>query len=129
MLVRKLVLRGYNVRVLARNQAQVVGILPSSVGIVEGDISSLASLREAVEGVDKASCCAHRRGIVACLALPAWKPERHRVQGRLVCRADAYEATSRACRLCTVQELRSQRWVTQSWWRSRALPDLLTNCR
>ena len=71
VLVRKLVLRGYNVRVLARNQAQVMGILPSSVGIVEGDVSSPASLREAVEGIDKASRCAHRHGITACPALPA----------------------------------------------------------
>lgn len=54
VLVRKLVLRGYNVRVLARNRAAVVGILPSSVGIIEGDVSSNESLRQAVEGVDKA---------------------------------------------------------------------------
>ena len=54
VLVRKLVLRGYNVRVLARNKAQVAGILPSSVGIVEGDVGSPQTLREAVEGVDKA---------------------------------------------------------------------------
>ena len=54
-MVRKLVLRGYNVRVLARNKAQVVGILPSSVGIIEADVASSESLRAAVEGVDKAS--------------------------------------------------------------------------
>ena len=54
VLVRKLVLRGYNVRVLARNKAQVAGILPSSVGIIEGDVGSPQTLREAVEGVDKA---------------------------------------------------------------------------
>ena len=55
VLVRKLVLRGYNVKVLARNKAQVVGILPSSVGIIEGDVASSESLRAAVEGIDKAS--------------------------------------------------------------------------
>ena len=54
VLVRKLVLRSYNVRVLARNKAQVAGILPSSVGIIEGDVGSPQTLREAVEGVDKA---------------------------------------------------------------------------
>ena len=54
VLVRKLVLRGYNVRVLARNKEQVAGILPSSVGIIEGDVGSPQTLREAVEGVDKA---------------------------------------------------------------------------
>ncbi len=55
MLVRKLVLRGYNVRVLVRNKAQVLGILPSSVVIIEGDVESPESLRAAVEGTDKAS--------------------------------------------------------------------------
>ena len=90
VLVRKLVLRGYNVRVLARNQAQVMGILPSSVGIVEGDVSSPASLREAVEGIDKASRCAHRHGIIACPASPARKPGGHRLHGMLVCRAIAW---------------------------------------
>ena len=55
VLVRKLVLRGYNVRVLVRNKAQVLGILPSSVGIIEGDVGSPETLRAAVEGTDKAS--------------------------------------------------------------------------
>ena len=55
MLVRKLVLRGYNVKVLVRNKAQVLGILPSSVGIIEGDVGSPETLRAAVEGTDKAS--------------------------------------------------------------------------
>ena len=55
VLVRKLVLRGYNVRVLVRNKAQVLGILPSSVGIIEGDVGSPEAFRAAVEGIDKAS--------------------------------------------------------------------------
>ena len=55
VLVRKLVLRGYNVRVLVRNKAQVLGILPSSVGIIEGDVGNPESFRAAVEGIDKAS--------------------------------------------------------------------------
>lgn len=54
MLVRKLVLRGYRVVVLARNRAEVAQALPSSVQIVEGNIGSAQACRTAIQGIDKA---------------------------------------------------------------------------
>lgn len=53
MLVRKLVLRGYDVVVLARNTEEVAQKLPSAVRVVQGDISDPLACRNAVEGVDK----------------------------------------------------------------------------
>ncbi len=53
MLVRKLVLRGYKVTVLARNREEVAQSLPSSVRIVEGDISDVQACRIAIAYADK----------------------------------------------------------------------------
>lgn len=53
VLVRKLVLRGYKVVVLARNREEVAQSLPSSVKIVEGDIADVQACRAAIQGADK----------------------------------------------------------------------------
>lgn len=53
VLVRKLVLRGYKVTVLARNREEVAQSLPSSVRIVEGDITDVQACRTAIAYADK----------------------------------------------------------------------------
>ena len=53
MLVRKLVLRGYTVRVLTRAAAEAGQALPSSVEIVEGGLEDAAACRQAIAGADK----------------------------------------------------------------------------
>ena len=53
VLVRKLVLRGYKVVVLARDREEVAQSLPSSVRIVQGDIGDLQACRTAIQDADK----------------------------------------------------------------------------
>ena len=59
ILVRKLVLRGYGVRVLVRDRAAAVesGVIPPGVELVEGDVGELEDVRDAVHGVAKVVCC------------------------------------------------------------------------
>jgi putative NADH-flavin reductase len=56
VLVRKLLLRGYNVRAMVREktmQNAVGELLPQKVEVVIGDIGDYKSCRKAMEGVDK----------------------------------------------------------------------------
>ena len=53
VVVRKLLLRGYTVKVLSRNPA--LTNYPESVEVIEGDVGDFDSVRQAVKGVDKVS--------------------------------------------------------------------------
>ncbi|CAL8469928.1 g9470 [Coccomyxa elongata] len=61
VLVRKLVLRGYKVVVLARDREEVAQSLPSSVRIVQGDIGDVQACRTAIQDADKVVYCARAR--------------------------------------------------------------------
>ena len=65
ILVRKLLLRGYNVRALVRDRTgldrDVSEVIPQSVEIVYGDVGDYGSCRKAMEGVDKVMCCSTAR--------------------------------------------------------------------
>eukprot|EP00951_Prasinocladus_malaysianus_P020855 scaffold171630_cov27-Prasinocladus_malaysianus.AAC.1 len=50
VVVRKLLLRGYTVKVFARNTEAE---FPTSVEVVEGDVGDYASVKAALKGVDK----------------------------------------------------------------------------
>ncbi len=54
MLVRKLVLRGYTVRVLTRAAQEAGQALPASVQVVQGALEDAAACRDAIAGADKA---------------------------------------------------------------------------
>lgn len=59
ILVRKLLLRGYKVRVLVRDkEAAVEGGMPPSVEVFEGDIGELDTVQRAMVGISKVVCCA-----------------------------------------------------------------------
>lgn len=59
VLVRKLLLRGYSVKVFVRNsEGDAQDVLPASVELFEGDVGNLADCQRAVEGVDKIVYCA-----------------------------------------------------------------------
>lgn len=59
IVVRKLLLRGYNVRVMCRDlDDQASSLLPSTVEIVRGDVGDLGACQRAVKGMDKVSCLA-----------------------------------------------------------------------
>lgn len=54
IVVRKLLLRGYNVRVMCRDlQDEAASLLPSSVEILRGDVGDLDACQRAVNGMDK----------------------------------------------------------------------------
>jgi len=58
VLVRKLLLRGYTVKALVRElDEDGSNGLPPSVEQVVGEVGDLASLRQAVKGIDKIICC------------------------------------------------------------------------
>ena len=52
VVVRKLLLRGYTVKVLSRNPSLTTNY-PESVEVIEGDVGDFSSVRQAVKGVDK----------------------------------------------------------------------------
>lgn len=59
IVVRKLLLRGYNVRVMCRDlQDDATSLLPSSVEILRGDVGDLDACQRAVNGMDKVIYCA-----------------------------------------------------------------------
>lgn len=65
LVVRKLMLRGYNVKALVRNaDKDVVDTLPTSVEIVTGDVGEPESLKDAVEGCNKIIYCATARSSI-----------------------------------------------------------------
>ena len=70
MLVRKLVLRGYRVRVLARDAEAVRASLPAAVQFAEGDLADLPACRAAIEGADKVRAQACRKGACARVFYP-----------------------------------------------------------
>lgn len=54
IVVRKLLLRGYNVRVMCRDlNDEAAASMPSSVEIVRGDVGDLSACKRAVRGMDK----------------------------------------------------------------------------
>jgi uncharacterized protein YbjT (DUF2867 family) len=65
VLVRKLLLRGYNVRALVRRRAGIrddtEGAVPAAVELVEGDVGDERVASAAVRGVDKIVYCAGAR--------------------------------------------------------------------
>lgn len=62
VLVRKLLLRGYNVKALVRQRsAPGEDAIPQRVEQVVGDITKYEDCRKAVEGVDKIICCSAAR--------------------------------------------------------------------
>ncbi|CAI9097128.1 OLC1v1033469C1 [Oldenlandia corymbosa var. corymbosa] len=65
IVVRKLMLRGYTVKALVRKPSEeVVNMLPTSVGIVMGDVGDFSSLKPAVEGCNKIIYCATARSSI-----------------------------------------------------------------
>ncbi|KAJ3696295.1 hypothetical protein LUZ60_001672 [Juncus effusus] len=65
ILIRKLVLRGYNVTALVRkDDPEVIDMLPRSVRIVVGDLGDPSTLREAVRGCNKVIYCATARSSI-----------------------------------------------------------------
>nr|DAD46360.1 TPA_asm: hypothetical protein HUJ06_004590 [Nelumbo nucifera] len=65
VVVRKLMLRGYNVKALVRKAEQeVLDMLPRSVEIVIGDVGEPSSLKTAVEGCNKIIYCATARSTI-----------------------------------------------------------------
>jgi hypothetical protein len=132
VLVRKLVLRGYKVVVLARDLRDVAQNLPSSVVMVEGDLKDPEAIRKAVEGADKVPFCSFLRRPSMCFkdgtrsaricsncttffAIPAFKiprPCKHRLAGTeqgawlVVGWAGSWEWSDvlmLGCRWCTVR--------------------------
>jgi uncharacterized protein YbjT (DUF2867 family) len=54
VVVRKLLLRGFRVRVLVRNlYSSTLDLLGTGVTYTQGDLSTMASIVDAVSGVDK----------------------------------------------------------------------------
>ncbi|XP_039788115.1 protein HIGH CHLOROPHYLL FLUORESCENCE PHENOTYPE 173, chloroplastic-like isoform X1 [Panicum virgatum] len=65
IVVRKLMLRGYNVKTLVRrNDPEVIDMLPRSVDIVVGDIGDPSSVQAAVSGCNKVIYCATARSTI-----------------------------------------------------------------
>ncbi|KAL1805284.1 hypothetical protein ACET3Z_028352 [Daucus carota] len=65
VVVRKLMLRGYNVKALVRKASQqVVDMLPTSVEIVIGDVGDSLTLKAAVENCSKIIYCATARSSI-----------------------------------------------------------------
>ena len=61
IIVRKLLLRGYKVRVLVRNlYSGTLDLLGTGVSYIKGDIRDYSSLAEAVGGVDKVVCAVRK---------------------------------------------------------------------
>ncbi|KAK3155969.1 hypothetical protein QOZ80_2AG0101140 [Eleusine coracana subsp. coracana] len=62
IVVRKLMLRGYNVKALVRrNDPEVIDMLPRSVDVVVGDVGDPSSVQAAVSGCNKVIYCATAR--------------------------------------------------------------------
>jgi len=65
IVVRKLMLRGYNVKTLVRrNDPEVIDMLPRSVDIVVGDVGDPSSVQAAVSGCNKVIYCATARSTI-----------------------------------------------------------------
>ncbi|PAN22475.1 hypothetical protein PAHAL_4G022200 [Panicum hallii] len=65
IVVRKLMLRGYNVKALVRrNDPEVIDMLPRSVNIVVGDVGDPATVKAAVSGCSKIIYCATARSTI-----------------------------------------------------------------
>ncbi|KAL6873635.1 hypothetical protein ACP4OV_013717 [Aristida adscensionis] len=65
IVVRKLMLRGYNVKALVRrNDPEVIDLLPRSVDIVVGDVGDPSTVKEAVTGCSKIIYCATARSTI-----------------------------------------------------------------
>ncbi|KAK9124806.1 hypothetical protein Sjap_014408 [Stephania japonica] len=65
IIVRKLMLRGYNVKVLVRKaDKEVLDMLPRSVQVVVGDVGDPSTLKLAVEGCNKIIYCATARSTI-----------------------------------------------------------------
>ncbi|WVZ77951.1 hypothetical protein U9M48_025738 [Paspalum notatum var. saurae] len=65
IVVRKLMLRGYNVKALVRrNDPEVIDMLPRSVDIVVGDVGDASSVQAAVSGCNKVIYCATARSTI-----------------------------------------------------------------
>ncbi|XP_043712333.1 protein HIGH CHLOROPHYLL FLUORESCENCE PHENOTYPE 173, chloroplastic isoform X2 [Telopea speciosissima] len=65
IVVRKLMLRGYNVKALVRKAGrEVIDMLPRSVDIVIGDVGVRSTLKAAVEGCNKIIYCATARSTI-----------------------------------------------------------------
>lgn len=57
ILVRKLLLRGYPVTVLVRPESSGKDGFPESVKVIEGDVGDYATVRSAMQNVDKVCHC------------------------------------------------------------------------
>jgi len=65
IVVRKLMLRGYNVKALVRtNDPEVIDMLPRSVDIVVSDVGDPSSVQAAVSGCNKVIYCATARSTI-----------------------------------------------------------------
>ncbi|KAK3134512.1 hypothetical protein QOZ80_6AG0550110 [Eleusine coracana subsp. coracana] len=65
IVVRKLMLRGYNVKALVRrDDPEVIDMLPRSVDIVVGDVGDPSTVKEAVSGCSKVIYCATARSTI-----------------------------------------------------------------
>ncbi|XP_073024865.1 protein HIGH CHLOROPHYLL FLUORESCENCE PHENOTYPE 173, chloroplastic-like [Primulina eburnea] len=65
IVVRKLLLRGYTVKALVRNDdKEVVEMLPTAVEVVKGDVGEPSTLKTAVQGCNKVIYCATARSSI-----------------------------------------------------------------
>ncbi|KAK3131223.1 hypothetical protein QOZ80_6BG0503680 [Eleusine coracana subsp. coracana] len=65
IVVRKLMLRGYNVKALVRrDDPEVIDMLPRSVDIVVGDVGDPSTVKEAISGCSKIIYCATARSTI-----------------------------------------------------------------
>lgn len=65
IVVRKLMLRGYSVKALVRNDdKEVVEMLPTAVEVVKGDVGEPSTLKTAVQGCNKVIYCATARSSI-----------------------------------------------------------------
>jgi uncharacterized protein YbjT (DUF2867 family) len=84
ILVRKLLLRGYTVRVMVRDTSDSVRErLPSNVEFVAGDVGVLEDCQKAVMGMDKVSCTPPVQG-------PLAKPQCSHASLRIVLQVTVY---------------------------------------
>ncbi|CAD7700853.1 unnamed protein product [Ostreobium quekettii] len=64
IILRKLLLRGYDVRALVRGGDGTASEMPPAVGVVEGDVCDYGKCLEAVQGVDKIIYAAGARSFI-----------------------------------------------------------------
>jgi uncharacterized protein YbjT (DUF2867 family) len=90
VVVRKLLLRGFRVRVLVRNlYSSTLELLGSGVQYAQGDLTNPNSITDAISGVDKVIFCARSR---------EGQPEKVEFEGLQVCFLSCNACEMKFCR-------------------------------